>query len=134
MTVFTFYRELFPVFAATVFEPRPSWLSLRATVSLLTALNYAGGMSGSFITFFMTGSPYKGRQVLYATIVYGVFCVGFGAAPLWWMSALAVFGAGAADAVGMTVRKTIIGVSTPQQLQGRASAGHSLAANTANSL
>lgn len=134
MTVFTFYRELFPIFAATLMQTRPSWLSLRGTVSLLTALNFAGGICGSFITFFMQENPFKGRQVLYATVVYGAFCVAFGASPSWWLAALAVFGAGAADAVGMTVRKTIIGVSTPQHLQGRAAAGHSLAAQSANSL
>lgn len=134
MTVFTFYRELFPIFAATLLQSRPSWLSLRATVSLLTALNFAGGMSGSFCTFCMAADPFKGRQVLRATALYGAFCIAFGASPAWWLAALSVFGAGAADAVGMTVRKTIIGVSTPKHLQGRAAAGHSCAAQTANSL
>jgi len=133
MTVFTFYRELFPIFAVQLVRP-PEWLSLRATVSLLTSLNFAGGVTGSLCTFGMEGNPWKGRQVMYATLVYGAFCIAFGIAPLWWLRALAVFGAGASDAVGMTVRKTVIAVGTPRELQGRTAAGHSLAANVANSL
>merc|ERR1719401_1731733 len=134
MTVFTFYRELLPVFAATLLANRPAWLSLRGAVALLTSLNFGGSIVGSCLVFLMHDMPHKGRQVLFATVLYGAFCVLFGASPLWWLCALAVFLAGAADAIGMTVRKTVIVVTTPNHLQGRASAGHSLAAQLANSL
>eukprot|EP00927_Polykrikos_kofoidii_P083823 TRINITY_DN8673_c0_g2_i1.p1 TRINITY_DN8673_c0_g2~~TRINITY_DN8673_c0_g2_i1.p1 ORF type:complete len:453 (-),score=43.63 TRINITY_DN8673_c0_g2_i1:36-1349(-) len=134
MTVFTFYRELFPAFAATLLRSRPAWLSLRATTSLLTCANYAGAVVGSLFTFSSDSNPYKGRLVLKATLVYGAFCALFGASSIWWLGAFAVFGAGAADAIGMVNRKVIVATTTPTELQGRTSAGQSLAANVANSI
>eukprot|EP01052_Picozoa_sp_SAG31_P008299 SAG31_NODE_417_length_15907_cov_6.901759_2_plen_133_part_00 len=41
---------------------------------------------------------------------------------------------GAADAVGATMRSTVVMMTTPDHLRGRARSGHSLAANAANSV
>ena len=41
---------------------------------------------------------------------------------------------GAADAVGATMRSTVVMLTTPDHLRGRARSGHSLAANCANSV
>ena len=58
----------------------------------------------------------------------------FGATPVFAVGVLATFLGGACDAVGVTNRNQAVMLTTPDHLRGRARAGHSLAANVANSL
>ena len=47
---------------------------------------------------------------------------------------LVIVALGATDAVGMTSRQTLVQLTTPDHMRGRASAAHSLAAMSANGL
>ena len=57
-----------------------------------------------------------------------------GLTPYFWVGAAAVALCGASDAVGATMRKTVVQTQTPLDMLGRAQAGHSLSANVANSV
>jgi MFS family permease len=72
--------------------------------------------------------------VLWATLLYGILLIAFGASTVLWTGMLVVVGLGATDAVGMTSRQTLVQLTTPDNMRGRASAAHSLAAMSANGL
>lgn len=133
MTAVSYYRELFPLFVAELFIQGRFGLNARGAMSALTVCNYLGGIVGGLLTFFFAHKPHKGRQVMYATIAYGTTCLLFGASPLLYIGGFATFLCGAADAVGATMRSTVVMLTTPDHLRGRARSGHSLAANCANS-
>jgi MFS family permease len=134
LTLFTFYRELFPFFVAALFTRARLGLSARQAAAALTIANYVGGTIGSSLTLFFNSYKYKGRAVCYATLAYGAFAALVGVSPLLPVGMLFVSLCGATDAVGMTFRKTVVLLTTPDHLRGRAQAGHSLAANVANAL
>ena len=134
-TVVSFYRELFPLFVGVWFtQGVPAAVSARGAVALLVMSNYAGGIAGGLLTFALNDYPRKGRLVAYATMAYGVGCFGFGCTRQLLLGALMVFVCGGTDAVGATMRNTVVLVSTPDRLRGRAHSGHQLAAYVANSL
>ena len=134
-TVVSFYRELFPLFVGVWFtQGVPAGVSARGAVALLVMANYAGGIAGGMLTFALNSYPRKGRLVAYATMAYGVGCFSFGCTRQLLLGALAVFVCGGTDAVGATMRNTVVLVSTPDRLRGRAHSGHQLAAYVANSL
>jgi hypothetical protein len=134
MTAVSYYRELFPLFVAELFTGGRLGLNARGAMSALTVANYLGGISGGVFTFTMAGMPHKGRLVMYATIAYGMTCLLFGATTLLTVGLAATALCGAADAVGATMRSTVVMMSTPDHMRGRARSGHSLAANAANSV
>ena len=128
MTLFTFYRELFPLFVDRLFVESHG-LSPRAAAALLTTFNHGGGVAGSAVTLKLT-TKFKGRAVCIATLAYGIAVVLYGATP-WLAGLFAVALCGGTDAVGVTMRKSVVLLTTPDELRGRASSGHSLAANLA---
>ena len=158
MTAVSYYRELFPLFVAELFIAGRFGLNARGSMSVLTVCNYfvsrhdiagiwvaffsrcqryrcgQGGIFGGLLTFFFAHQPHKGRQVMIATLCYGATCFLFGATPLLYIGGLATALCGAADAVGATMRSTVVMLTTPDHLRGRARSGHSLAANCANSV
>jgi len=134
-TCVSFYRELFPLWVGVWLTMGvPAGLSQRGEVAMLVVANFAGGMAGSAATLAMNSYPYKGRLVVYATAFYGVACFTFGCSQQLWLGATAVFCMGAADAVGATMRKQVVLLSTPDNLRGRAQSGHQMAAYVANSI
>ena len=76
----------------------------------------------------------KGVIVLYATLFYAFLLILFGWSTSIWIGIFALIALGAADAVGMTMRQTIVQLTTPDNMRGRASAAHSLAAMSANGI
>ena len=83
---------------------------------------------------FTRGYKAKGMLVLWATLIYGFLLIAFGASTVLWTGMLVIVALGATDAVGMTSRQTIVQLTTPDNMRGRASAAHSLAAMSANGL
>jgi hypothetical protein len=90
----------------------PVGLSSRGVVALLVVANFSGGMAGALGTLALNAYPYKGRLVLYATAGYGVACFLFGCSPWLLSGALTIFLMGAFDAVGATMRKQVVLLST----------------------
>jgi predicted MFS family arabinose efflux permease len=128
VTIVSFYRQLFPIFADQLYRGG------RGTVSALTWANSAGGLAGSLIVMFTRNYKAKGMLVLWATLFYGFLLIVFGATNVLWMGMIVVIFLGATDAVGMTSRQAIVQLTTPDNMRGRASAAHSLAAMSANGI
>ena len=128
VTIVSFYRQLFPIFSDQLYKGG------RGTTSLLTWANSAGGLVGSLIVMFTRDYKAKGMLVLWATLFYGVLLIFFGATTVLWTGMIVVILLGATDAVGMTSRQAIVQLTTPDNMRGRASAAHSLAAMSANGL
>ncbi|MEE8045847.1 MAG: MFS transporter, partial [Dehalococcoidia bacterium] len=128
VTIVSFYRQLFPIFADQLFKGG------RGTTAALIWANSAGGLAGSFVVMFTQRYKAKGMLVLWATLLYGFLLIAFGASTVLWTGMLVIVALGATDAVGMTSRKTIVQLTTPDNMRGRASAAHSLAAMSANGL
>jgi MFS family permease len=126
ITVFSFYRMLFPVFAEDLYG-----LGAEGTGALNSA-NAIGAAVGSFIVFFTGRWRYKGRIVLVASLIYALLLFGFGLNPIFWVGLVIVAGLGMMDSVGMTMRQAVVQLTTPDRLIGRASSAHSFAAMGAN--
>ena len=134
-TCVSFYRELFPLWVGVwLTQGVPDGVSSRGAVALLVVANFAGGMGGTLSTFALNAYPYKGRLVVIAVAAYGVACFGFGCSQLLLVGASMIFLMGATDAVGATMRKQVVLLSTPDHLRGRAQSGHQMAAYLANSI
>jgi len=128
VTVVSYYRELFPIFAKQLYSRG------RDAVAILTAFNAVGSIVGSLLVMYTHRIKSKGVIVLYATLLYGFFLILFGVSTSIWIGIFALIALGAADAVGMTMRQTIVQLTTPDNMRGRASAAHSLAAMSANGI
>jgi MFS family permease len=128
VTVVSFYRMLFPLFASGLYG-----MGAEGT-ALLGSANAFGGVGGSMLVFFTEKIRHKGRIVLGATMVYAVGLIAFGLTPIFWVGLVIVALLGATDSVGMTMRQAIVQLTTPERLIGRASSAHSFAAMSANNI
>lgn len=128
VTIFSFYRELFPVFSEGLYGR-----GAQGTAALHSA-NSIGGAAGSFVVFFTGSWRYKGRIVLVATLAYAVLLFAFGLNGIFWLGLLIVGALGLVDAIGMTMRQAVVQLTTPDALLGRASSAHSFSAMGANHL
>jgi predicted MFS family arabinose efflux permease len=128
VTVVSYYRELFPIFAKQLYSRG------RDAVAILTAFNSLGAIVGSLLVMYSHKIKRKGVIVLYATLAYGFFLILFGWSTSIWIGIFALIALGAADSVGMTMRQTIVQLTTPDNMRGRATAAHSLAAMSANGI
>ncbi|MFP6678658.1 MAG: MFS transporter [Dehalococcoidia bacterium] len=126
VTVFSFYRFLFPIFADQLY-------GLGATgTGILTSVNGIGGIAGSALVLYTARMPRKGLLVLFATALYALLLIAFGSIHIFWIGLIIVACLGATDAVGMVMRQTVVQLTTPDRLLGRASSAHSFAAMSAN--
>lgn len=128
VTVFTFYRQLYPVLADQLFGGGAG------TVGLLTSANAAGSVAGSLAMLFLTRFRHTGRTVLFATAAYALALVPF--ALIGWlpvgMALIAI--AGGMDAISVTARQLTVQLTTPDAMRGRALSIQTLAAQTANNI
>jgi MFS family permease len=128
VTVVSFYRQLFPVFADQLY-------GLGATgTGLLNTANAMGGILGTLAVFYAGKLPRKGVLVLGATLVYAVFLVAFGLNKSFPVGLAIVGVLGLTDSMTVTVRQAIVQLTTPDQLLGRAASIRTFAANSANNI
>ena len=128
VTMVSFYRMLFPVFADQLYG-----LGASGT-GLLSAANSIGAIFGSFFVFFTDRFSRKGMLVLVATLAYAVLLFSFGINTIFTLGLVIVGLLGATDSVGMTMRQAVAQLTTPDKLLGRASSAHSFAAMGANNI
>ena len=128
VTVVSFYRTLFPIFADQLYG-----LGASGT-GLLSAANSAGAILGSFVVFLTDRVGRKGMLVLVATLAYALLLFAFGFNKVFLLGLVIVGLLGATDSVGMTMRQAIAQLTTPDRLLGRASSAHTFAAMGANNL
>lgn len=128
VTILSFYRMLFPLFSQGLYG-----MGAEGT-GLLASANALGGVLGSLVVLVTEKIRAKGKIVLYSTMAYAIGLILFGLNPIFWLGLIIVAILGATDSVGMTMRQTIVQLTTPDRLIGRASSAHSFAAQSANNI
>ena len=128
VTIVSFYRMLFPIFADQLYGLGA------AGVGLLNIANSLGGVAGTIIVLRTATMKHKGKIVLVATMAYAILLFAFGINRIFLVGLVIVALLGAADAVGMVMRQTVVQLTTPDKLLGRASSAHSFSAMGANNI
>jgi MFS family permease len=128
VTVVSFYRQLFPVFARQLYG-----LGASGT-GLLNTANAVGGILGAFAVFFTGRFARKGMVTLIGVLLYAVFLIAFGINRNFPLGLVIVGVLGMTDTLSMTMRSTIVQLTTPDQLLGRASSIGNFVAMGANDI
>ena len=128
ITIFSFYRQLFPLFARELYG------GAAGTAGLLTAANSVGGVLGTMLVLAFNRYRPKGMIVLYATIVYALLLLPLAFSTQLWIGMILIGGLGAMDGISVAVRRAIVQLTTPDQMRGRAFALQTLSAQTANNI
>ena len=128
VTVVSFYRQLFPVFAFQLYG-----LGASGT-GLLNTANSVGAVAGTLLVLYTSRFNRKGLLVLIATWSYALLLLAVGGNKIFVVGLIIVGMLGAMDAVGMTMRQAVVQLTTPDRLLGRASSAHSFAAMGANNI
>ena len=128
VTIVSFYRQILPVLADKLYNKGAT------AVGLLSGASSAGGIIGSMVVLGFAKYRPKGMLVLYATGVYAILLMFFGISTSLWVGCFVIFFLGATDSIGMTTRQTIVQLTTPDNMRGRAVSFHSLSAMTANNI
>ncbi|MFB0900648.1 MAG: MFS transporter [Dehalococcoidia bacterium] len=128
VTVVSFYRQILPVLADKLYKQGAT------AVGLLSSASSAGGIIGSVMVISLSKYKPKGMLVLYATGFYAILLMLFGISTSLWVGCFIIFFLGATDSIGMTTRQTIVQLTTPDNMRGRAVSFHSLSAMTANNI
>jgi predicted MFS family arabinose efflux permease len=105
-----------------------------AGTGLLNTANAVGGIIGAFAVFFTARFGRKGLLSLIGTLIYAVFLIAFGFNKSFPLGLVIVGVLGMTDTLSMTMRSTILQLTTPDQLLGRASSIGSFVAMGANNL
>lgn len=126
VNIVSFYRQLFPVFAHQLYG-----LGAEGT-GLLNTADAIGGIIGTFLVFRLNHIRRKGLVVLIGTLIYAIFLTAFGINKVFIVGLLLIAVLGLTDSISMTMRQTIVQITTPDRLLGRASSAHSFAAMGAN--
>jgi MFS family permease len=119
---------LMPVFAHEVLHAGPRGLGL------LRAAPAAGSVLMSVAMARFPMKRHAGRRLFLAVSVFGVATVAFGLSHWMWLSLLALFISGAADAISVIIRGSLVQLATPPEMRGRVSAVNSLFIGASNEL
>ena len=116
LTFFGAYRPLLAIYARDILDVGPAGFGvLNSAVAL-------GGMGGSAFVLGVGESRKKGPIQLAATLVYAASVAAFGLSS-WFALSLAICAVlGFCDTVAGIMRRSIIQLATPAQLQGRVAA------------
>ena len=77
---------------------------------------------------------HAGRRLFLAVSIFGAATVAFGFSHWMWLSLVALFVSGAADAVSVIVRGSLVQLATPPEMRGRVSSVNSLFIGASNEL
>jgi MFS family permease len=119
---------LLPVFADKILnvgETGFGWL--RAMPSL-------GAIVMSLMLAMRPPIRYAGRSLLGAVIVFGVATIVFGVSKSFPLSLASLFVLGAADAISVVIRATVLQLMTPDSMRGRISAVSAIFIGTSNEM
>jgi MFS family permease len=96
------------------------------TLGLVVAAPSVGGVLGAALSGPVGHVSRQGRAMLVAGAIWGAGIAGFGLAHSLWLALLLLAVAGAADAVSVVFRTTMIQLATPDGQRGRISAAESV--------
>ncbi|MBS1495433.1 MAG: MFS transporter [Bacteroidetes bacterium] len=100
-------------------------------------LNAAMDIGSLISILILLATPMKQKQglkMLLAVAGFGLFIIVFGLSKVYWLSFLALAGAGFFDGISVVVRGTISQLETPDELRGRVSSINMIFINSSNEL
>ncbi len=119
---------LLPIFADEIFQVGPEGLGL---------LRAAPAVGALVIMVMLTARPLTrrvGRIMLVSVACFGLATIVFALSSSMILSTAALAVMGAADAVSVVIRMTLVQIETPDEMRGRVNAVNSLFAGTSNQL
>lgn len=116
VSFFGAYRGLMPIFARDILGVGPSGLGA------LLGAPAIGALAGSGVAMMMGDPKRKARLIVAITLLYAAALVAFALSRSFTISLATCFVLGALDAVGETLRMTVIQLATPDELRGRVQA------------
>lgn len=107
------YRSMMPVFARDILGTGPTGLGA------LLGLPAFGALLGSGVVMVLGNPRHKGQLIISVTLLYTAGLICFALSRSLVLSLAVVFFLGAVDAVGETLRDTLIQLMTPDRMRGR---------------
>jgi predicted MFS family arabinose efflux permease len=107
------YRSMMPVFARDILGSGPS------TLGLLLGIPALGALAGSGVVLAAGNPRRKGQLIIGVTLIYTVGLICFALSRSLVLSLAIVFCLGLVDAVGETLRDTLVQLTTPDAMRGR---------------
>lgn len=107
------YRSMMPVFARDILAVGPTGLGA------LLGVPAFGALAGSAVVMSMGNPKQKGRLIIIVTLIYTAGLICFALSRSLWLSLAIVFLLGLVDAIGETLRDTLVQLITPDHLRGR---------------
>jgi MFS family permease len=107
------YRSMMPAFARDILGTGPSGLGALLGVPAL------GALAGSGIVLAAGNPRRKGQLIIGVTLLYTIGLICFALSRSLSLSLLIVFCLGLVDAIGETLRDTLVQLTTPDQMRGR---------------
>jgi MFS family permease len=107
------YRSMMPAFARDILGTGPAGLGALLGVPAL------GALAGSGMVLAAGNPRRKGRLIIGVTLLYTIGLVCFALSRSLTLSLLIVFCLGLVDAVGETLRDTLVQLTTPDRMRGR---------------
>jgi MFS family permease len=126
--LFGFYRPILPIFAADVYNVGARGLGT------LYAAPAIGALIGSGILLAAGEIKRKGALSIAATLLFGLSLGFLGVSRWFWLGLVAVGILGLADAISVTVRRTVVQTLAPDDMRGRATGFLTVFAQTTNAL
>ena len=110
------YRGLMPIFARDLLAVGPTGLGA------LLGAPAVGALAGSGVAMMMGDPKRKSRLIVAVSLLYAAALVAFALSRSFALSLAVCFALGVLDAVGETLRMTVIQLATPDELRGRVQA------------
>ncbi|MEX0749628.1 MAG: MFS transporter [Dehalococcoidia bacterium] len=107
------YQTLLPVFADDV------WDVGAVGFGVMQAMSGVGGLAGGLLVANMDNYPHKGRVMLVAAVVSGMFLVAFALSPFFAVALPMLIVVGLCQMIFMTVNNTVITSVVPDNVRGR---------------
>jgi MFS family permease len=119
---------LLPIFARDILQTGPEGLGLLRSAPAAGALMMSGYLSNIRI------DKHAGRIMIGAVVIYGLATAAFGFSSWLWLSMIMLAITGAADAVSVVVRHSLVQTRTPNDMLGRVMAVNSTFTGTTSNL
>jgi MFS family permease len=107
------YRSMMPAFARDILGTGPTGLGALLGVPAL------GALAGSGIVMAMGNPKHKGKLIIWVTLIYTAGLICFALSRSLILSLAIVFLLGFVDAIGETLRDTLVQLITPDRMRGR---------------
>lgn len=123
-------NALLPVFARDILHVGPGGLGVMRSMVAVGAI----GTSLVLAQLHEPRQPHAGRAIFGGVAVFGISVIIFGVSRDFYLSLAALALLGAADAMSVFVRATIVQLASPEEMRGRVSAIHVLFVGCTNEL